>query len=132
MTVPKIPESAVARRLLAYTAAALAAIVGAALFFIAPVWQFSGPAAGYTSPALRAAAGNPGEGMVDVNEAGAETLMTLPGVGPATAQAILAWREEHGAFTSLADLEQADGVSQRMIEQWEHLAYTGNSDYEIR
>lgn len=130
--MPKIPESAVARRLLLCMAGALVAITGAALFLIAPFWQFSGPAAGYTSPALLAAAGNSSEVLVDINQADAEVLMTLPGVGPVTAQAILAWREQHGPFTTLADLEQVEGVSQRMIEQWEHLAYAGNSDRETR
>lgn len=130
--MPKIPESAVARRLLLCTAAALAAIAGAALFLIAPFWQFSGPAAGYVSPALLAASENSSEVMVDVNQADAETLMALPGVGPVTAQAILAWREQHGPFSTLADLEQVEGISQRMIEEWEHLAYAGNPDRETR
>ena len=37
---------------------------------------------------------------VNVNTAAAEELEQLPGVGPALARAIVAYREEHGAFAS--------------------------------
>ena len=56
--------------------------------------------------------------MVDINTAGAEELMTLPQIGPARAQAILAYRAANGPFTSLEQLDEVEGISQRMVESW--------------
>jgi competence protein ComEA len=36
----------------------------------------------------------------------------LPDVGPVTAQAILAWRTEHGGFTSVDQLLDVDGIGE--------------------
>ena len=37
-------------------------------------------------------------------------LMTMPGVGPVTAESILSWREQHGGFTSVDELLEVDGI----------------------
>ena len=50
--------------------------------------------------------------LVNVNTADAETLATLPGVGPATAQHIIDGRPYH----KLADLEKVKGLSQTKVE----------------
>ena len=74
------------------TLAVLVGIVLGALFLIAPIWQPGTPAA-YT-PALPQAE-TPAESapqLVDINTADAETLQTLPGIGPAKAEAIIAYR----------------------------------------
>lgn len=47
---------------------------------------------------------------VDVNTATEQELMTLPGVGPARAQAIIQHREQHGPFRSLDDLDAVPGI----------------------
>lgn len=47
---------------------------------------------------------------VNLNSATQEELETLPGVGPATAQAIIAWRKEHGRFTKVEELQEVDGI----------------------
>ncbi|HYJ67509.1 MAG TPA: ComEA family DNA-binding protein [Nocardioidaceae bacterium] len=49
-------------------------------------------------------------GLVDLNTADQVTLETLPGVGPVTAQAILDWRTQNGAFTSVDELLEVDGI----------------------
>jgi competence protein ComEA len=49
-------------------------------------------------------------GLVDLNTADQATLETLPGVGPVTAQAILDWRAENGAFTTVDELLEVDGI----------------------
>jgi competence protein ComEA len=49
-------------------------------------------------------------GVVDLNTADQATLETLPGVGPVTAQAILDWRTENGAFTTVDELLEVDGI----------------------
>ena len=42
--------------------------------------------------------------VVDLNAADQATLETLPGIGPSLAARIIAWREEHGRFTTVDDL----------------------------
>ncbi len=56
------------------------------------------------------APGTPGAAPVDLNSASAEQLDTLPGVGPATAAAIVAYRSQHGPFRSVDDLLQVHGI----------------------
>lgn len=56
-----------------------------------------------------------GDGVVDINTATAEELDTLPGVGPATARAILDWREQHGPFTSVDQLLEVRGIGEAKL-----------------
>jgi len=49
-------------------------------------------------------------GPVDVNRATMEQLVELPGVGPATATAIIAEREGNGPFVSVDDLDRVPGI----------------------
>ena len=51
-----------------------------------------------------------GVGKLNLNQATVDQLDTLPGVGPVTAQAIVAWREEHGRFGSVDDLLDVRGI----------------------
>lgn len=53
---------------------------------------------------------------VDLNAATAEQLDALPGVGPATAEAILAHRRAHGPFTSVDDLLDVRGIGEAKLE----------------
>lgn len=47
---------------------------------------------------------------VDLNSADAALLDTLPGVGPSTAAAIVAYRSEHGRFGSVDELQEVRGI----------------------
>ena len=47
---------------------------------------------------------------IDVNSASAQQLQRLPGVGPALAQAIVAYREEHGPFDGPENLLRVKGI----------------------
>lgn len=47
---------------------------------------------------------------VNINTASKEELLTIPGVGEAKASAILAYRQEHGSFSSLEELKKVDGI----------------------
>ncbi len=49
-------------------------------------------------------------GPIDLNRADATQLETLPGVGPATAAAIIAFRDEHGSFLTVDDLLDVPGI----------------------
>ncbi|MBQ9063457.1 MAG: helix-hairpin-helix domain-containing protein [Eubacterium sp.] len=57
------------------------------------------------------------DGVVNLNTAGREELMTLSGVGEARADAIIAYREENGAFTSAEEIMQIDGIGQKSYEK---------------
>ncbi|WP_185934518.1 ComEA family DNA-binding protein, partial [Actinobaculum suis] len=56
-------------------------------------------------------------GRVNLNTASAAELETLPGVGPATARDILAWRENNGPFTSVEDLLEVSGIGPKKFEK---------------
>ena len=49
-------------------------------------------------------------GALDLNHASQPQLEELPGVGPVTAQAILAWRQQHGRFSRIEELQEVDGI----------------------
>lgn len=48
--------------------------------------------------------------LVNLNTADQALLETLPDVGPVTAEAIIAWRTEHGGFTAVDELLEVDGI----------------------
>jgi competence protein ComEA len=66
------------------------------------------------APAGGGAASAPGP-PISLNNATAEQLDTLDGVGPATAQKIIAWRTQHGGFRSVADLGQVPGIGPKKL-----------------
>lgn len=53
--------------------------------------------------------------IVRLNQADVTALDTLPGVGPATAQRIIAWRDEHGPFGSVEDLLDVPGIGESKL-----------------
>ena len=57
-----------------------------------------------------------GESMVNLNTADQAALETLPGVGPVTAESIIAWRTDHGGFTSVDELLEVDGIGEATLE----------------
>ncbi|HRP35127.1 MAG TPA: helix-hairpin-helix domain-containing protein [Gammaproteobacteria bacterium] len=56
-------------------------------------------------------------GPVDINTADAATLAReLKGVGPARAEAIVAWRDANGPFRSPEDIVLVQGIGERVLE----------------
>ncbi len=66
------------------------------------------PAAGPALPSSTATSAAPLS--VDINTATQPELETLPGIGPVTAQSILDWRAQNGAFTSVDQLLDVSGI----------------------
>ena len=60
---------------------------------------------------------SPTPGRVNVNYASVAELDRLPGVGPVTAQRIVAYREQHGPFLEIEQLRQANLVNAATFEK---------------
>ncbi|WP_122818129.1 ComEA family DNA-binding protein [Nocardioides pantholopis] len=70
----------------------------------------AGPSSGPPGGTAPGTAGAPGAALVNLNLASQAELELLPDVGPVTAQAIIAWREEHGGFGAVEELLEVDGI----------------------
>ncbi|TCP32322.1 competence protein ComEA [Scopulibacillus darangshiensis] len=81
------------------------------------------PAKGEEKPAVPGQTANSnengiaGEQKINLNTATKEDLEKLPGVGPAKAEAILSYREEHGTFRSVQDLLNVTGIGDKSLEK---------------
>lgn len=77
--------------------------------------------------AYQPASGNTGysaavsDARIDLNTAGVQELCTLPGIGETRAQAIIAYREEHGAFKSTEELMNVTGIKAGVYEKIKEL-----------
>jgi competence protein ComEA len=71
-----------------------------------------GPSGSPSRPAKAAPAA-----VINLNTATVQQLDTLPGVGPVTAAAIVAWRDANGKFTSVDQLGEVDGIGPGRLEK---------------
>jgi len=58
---------------------------------------------------------------VSINIGALEELLTLPGIGPVKAQAIINYREENGAFQDIEDLIKVSGIGNKTLESLREL-----------
>jgi competence protein ComEA len=56
---------------------------------------------------------------VNINTAGVEQLVKLPGIGKKKAQAIVDYRQAQGEFTSVSDLMQVKGIGKKLVAKLE-------------
>ena len=68
-------------------------------------------------PGGGASGGGSSGGPVSLNTADLAALDTLPGVGPVLAGRILAWRTEHGRFSSVDELGEVSGIGEKLLSQ---------------
>jgi len=79
-------------------------------------WRAGGAGeGGQTSGRVGTGAGASG-GPVDINHASAEELDTVPGIGPALAQRIVAFRKANGPFARVEDLTRVPGIGPKTLE----------------
>lgn len=55
--------------------------------------------------------------QLNINTASVEALANIPGIGPKIGEAIAAYRESHGAFKSVTDLLNVEGIDAALLEQ---------------
>lgn len=52
-----------------------------------------------------------------LNKATKEQLEAIIGIGPATAEKIVNYREEHGKYDSFEELKKVDGIKESIIHR---------------
>lgn len=61
------------------------------------------------------------DNRININTAGKNELMTLPGIGSAKAEAILAYRQEYGGFSKVEELMNIPGIKSGVFVQIKEL-----------
>ena len=67
------------------------------------------------------------DGQININIASGQQLETLPGIGTVRAQAIIAYREQHGPFHAIEEITDVSGIGPGLYDNMQHLITVGNS-----
>ena len=57
------------------------------------------------------------DGLININQADLQQLMTLPGIGEAKAKAILSYRAQYGGFSRVEDIQKVSGIGEAIYSQ---------------
>jgi competence protein ComEA len=69
-------------------------------------------------PAEASTSGIGSDGIVNINTATREELMTVPGIGEVTAQKIIDYREKNGDFQKIEDLTKVDRIGEKTLAKF--------------
>ncbi len=69
-----------------------------------------------SAPGEGAGGAIPGRGKINLNIADVAELGRLPRVGPVLAQRIVDWRQQHGKFRTVEELDAVEGIGPKMLE----------------
>lgn len=70
--------------------------------------------------------GKTSDGKININTADKATLCTLPGIGENKANSIVAYRQEHGNFSSITDIMKVSGIKEGGFQKIEAYITVGN------
>jgi len=59
----------------------------------------------------------PGQHLLDLNQASAQELEALPGIGAVLAQRVIAFRTSAGGFRTIADLREVKGIGSKKFDR---------------
>lgn len=97
----------------------------AVMIIAAFIWGISAFTAKENIPVITAAAEHPSvtavayrEMLVNINTADMDELMTVKGIGEATAEKIILYREENGGFETVDELIEIKGIGEKKLEQF--------------
>ncbi len=82
------------------------------------------PSIGEDFPMITEVIENIDDGIVNINTATITQLDTLPGIGPATAQSIIDYRDENGDFETVEDLIEVAGIGEATMNEIRELITT--------
>ncbi len=74
-------------------------------------------ATGSAGPVGSLGASSADSGKIKLNQASAEDLQKIPGIGKKRAEDILAFRNQNGGFKSIDDLKQVSGIGEKTLEK---------------
>lgn len=55
--------------------------------------------------------------LVNINKATSEELQTIRGIGPVIAERIIKYRQDHGRFERVEDLDQVNGIGEAKLQK---------------
>ncbi len=55
---------------------------------------------------------------INLNEAGIDELIQVPGIGPETAKKIVEYREKIGRFKNIEQLKEIKGIGEKKVQKW--------------
>jgi len=89
-----------------------AKLVDEMVIYVPAIGETDGPVLHMSSPASNESQSS----LVNINTADETTLMTLSGIGPSKAKAILTYREEKGLFQSIEEIKDVTGIGDQTFE----------------
>lgn len=84
---------------------------------VIPMIGEEGELFGTSTAETAAPAGKDSQGRININTADSDTLQEIPGVGPATAEKIIAYREENGKFSQIEEIQNVNGIGNKTFEK---------------